>query len=67
MKQKVKRVLSIWAAFSTSAMLMTLFFIEIPVGNKELFNSLFSMYMAGSIILVYSYYFGDSDSNERET
>ena len=61
-KQKVKGVLSAWAALSSFSVIFALFVIKIPDGQHDLVYTLATCYITGSVILVYSYYFGDSDA-----
>jgi ABC-type Na+ efflux pump permease subunit len=56
-----KKILAIGSMFFVFGILFLLMFIEIPVNNREIFNTTFSMIIGGSIVLAFSYYFGDSD------
>jgi hypothetical protein len=52
-------------------MLVALLFVEVPENNKEILTSVFSTLVGGSIVLAFSYYFGDSnkvgkDKDEEE-
>ena len=67
LKQKVKTVLSIWAGVSSFAILLMLIFHDIPEAQLSMTNTLCSSYITGSILLVYSYYFGDSDAVNPDT
>lgn len=63
-KQKVKFMLAAWGAISSFALIVMLFYVIIPEGQKTLVNTLVTLYVTGSMINVYTFYFGDSDAME---
>jgi uncharacterized membrane protein len=68
MTEKVKMYLAIGCTAAVFIIVMLLIFIEVPENNKELVNTTFSALIGGTIVLAFSYYFGDSDkvSDKKE-
>ena len=64
-KQKIKFILALWSALSSFVLITVLAFKSIPEHNADLYNVLATAYITGSVIMVYSFYFGDSDAVEQ--
>ena len=60
-KFTTKQFLSFGAMLGIFSILIMMMFIEIPANNKEIFNTTLSTLIGGTIVLAYTYYFGDSD------
>lgn len=61
MKWNIQSLLAVGATVFVFGILIMLLFIEIPEENKDLVNTTFATIVGGSIVLAFSYYFGDSD------
>ncbi len=75
-KQKIKFILAIWGAVSSFFLVLTVILMHLYIGTYNLtvddgtgtlINTLVTLYVSGSIINVYTFYFGDSDATEPET
>lgn len=63
MSEKTKKILAITCTIAVFAILGVLIFIEIPENNKDIINTTFSALIGGTIVIAFTYYFGDSDKN----
>jgi len=61
MKWTIQAVLAAFATLMCFGFLGALIFVEVPENNKELLSSSFGTLIGGSIVLAFSYYFGDSN------
>jgi hypothetical protein len=65
-KNDIKKFLAIGSMVSVFGILFLLLFFEVPTNNREIFNTTFSMIIGGSIVLAFTYYFGDSDKIKED-
>jgi hypothetical protein len=65
-KTTTKQLLAIGSMVLVFSILLLLIFIEVPENNREIFNTTFSMIIGGSIVLAFTYYFGDSDKIKKD-
>lgn len=61
MTEKTKQYLAIGSAAAVFAILILLLFVEVPENNKDILNTTFSAIIGGTIVIAFTYYFGDSD------
>lgn len=61
MKWTIQAVLAAFATIMCFLFLGAMIFVEVPANNKELLASSFGTLIGGSIVLAFSYYFGDSN------
>lgn len=65
-KITTKQLLAVGSMILVFSILLLLIFIEVPENNREIFNTTFSMIIGGSIVLAFTYYFGDSDKIKND-
>lgn len=60
-KITTKQLLAFGSTLCIFALLFLMMFVELPENNKEIFNTTLSTLIGGTIVLAFTYYFGDSD------
>lgn len=63
MSERTKKWLALICTFAVFTLLGILIFVEIPENNKDIINTTFSALIGGTIVIAFTYYFGDSDRN----
>jgi uncharacterized membrane-anchored protein len=63
MSERTKKWLAIICTVAVFGILAVLIFVEIPENNKDIVNTTFSAIIGGTIVIAFTYYFGDSDRN----
>lgn len=63
MNEKTKKYLALGCTLAVFTILLSLIFIEVPENNKDIVNTTFSTLIGGTIVIAFTYYFGDSDKS----